>query len=175
MVLDTTASTQASNPRFLWNEIVRWTFEVCILRKEGKEDKVAHLLQERLPALIRNWSARSGLKPDACKEQLRSLFNRVQESVELGFIQRRLIVDEVCARLAGRMMPAAGAAKGGPAPASVGLRRRVSFDNVPDMLDALAEAEFEAEGERILPVRSALAPTARIFSGEPVPQVALSA
>ncbi|HVW20498.1 MAG TPA: hypothetical protein VHC86_04725 [Opitutaceae bacterium] len=173
MVLDTTASTQASNPRFLWNEIVRWTFEACILRKEGKEDKVAFLLQERLPSLIRSWSARSGLKPDACREQLRSLFNRVQESVELGFIQRRLIVDEVCARLAGRL-PGSGVSKPAPA-ASVGLRRRVPFDNVPDMLDALAEAEFEAEGERILPVRSALAPTARIFAGEPVPQVALSA
>jgi hypothetical protein len=174
MVLDTTASTQSSNPRFLWNEIVRWTFEACILRKEGKEDKVAVLLQERLPSLIRAWSARSGLAPAACKEQLRSLFNRVQENVELGFIQRRLIVDEVCARLAERL-PAASATRAALAAGPVGLRRRVTFDNIPDMLDALAEAEFEAVGEKILPVRSTFAPTARQFAEESAPQVALSA
>src|SRR5580704_17318386 len=90
---------QSADPHYLWNEIVRWTFEACILRKEGRERKVAELLQERLPALIRSWSSRCGLPPEACKQQLRSLFTRAQESVELGFIQRRLIVDEVCARL----------------------------------------------------------------------------
>lgn len=165
----TASAISSSNPRFLWNEIVRWTFEACILRKEGKEDRVATLLQERLPALIRAWSSRCGLAPDACKEQLRSLFVRVQEQVELGFIQRRLIVEEICSRMGAQPAPR-------PAAAPMGLRRRVPFDDVPGMLDALAEAEMEAQGEAVLPVRSALAPMVSLnFAEEPAGQVALSA
>lgn len=167
----TSSALATSNPRFLWNEIVRWTYETCILRKEGKEDRVSSLLQDRLPTLIRAWSSRSGLAPDACKEQLRALFNRVQEQVELGFIQRRLIVEEVCSRLGTK----AFAAVRPPTPASVGLRRRVPLDDIPDMLDALAEAEFEAMGEAVLPVRRALSATFPRTVAETAEPVALSA
>ncbi len=168
----TSASVQSSNPRFLWNEIVRWTFEACILRKEGKEGAVAVLLQERLPALIRTWSSRCGLAPAACKEQLTSLFSRVQESVELGFMQRRLIVEEICARFAqqpsGSRLPDVSGA--------VGLRRRVPIGDVSDMLDALAEAEFETMGEAILPVRRATMVPPSLYAEEPADtRMALSA
>ena len=57
----TPSAISSANPRYLWNEIVRWTFEACILRKEGREAKVAPLLQERLPELIRAWSSRCGI------------------------------------------------------------------------------------------------------------------
>jgi hypothetical protein len=171
----TSASVSSSNPRFLWNEIVRWSFEACILRKEGREERVTELLQDRLPSLIRAWSSHCGLSAPACKEQLRSLFVRVQENVEIGFVQRRLIVEEICARFSG---PAPRAdARPAPAPSgSVGLRRRVPFGNIPDMLDALADAEFEAMGEAVLPLRRAvLLPSPDPFSEESAAQVALSA
>jgi hypothetical protein len=167
----TSAFLASASPNFLWNEIVRWSFEACILRREGQESKVTELLKERLPSLIRAWSARSGLSSEACKERLRGLFGRVQESVELGFLQRRLIVDEICTRMAfqpsGAHLPQAT----GP----VGLRREVPFGNIPDMLDALAEAEFEMKGEAVLPVRRAVTLPQDLFAGETTAQVALSA
>ena len=43
------------------------------------------------------------------------------------------------------------------------------------MLDALAEAEFEAMGEAVLPLRRAVTPSPELFAGEPDAQVALSA
>ena len=161
----TPASMQTASPRYLWNEIVRWTFEACILRKEGREAKVAPLLQERLPELIRAWSSRCGLPAAACREQMSSLFCRVQESVELGFMQQRMIVNEVCARLG--ESPAGGRR---PLPAqALGLRREVAIDNVADMLDALGEAEFESMGEAILPVRRATLLPRDLFVAESEP------
>jgi hypothetical protein len=167
----TSAFLASASPSYLWNEIVRWSFEACILRREGQEARVTELLQDHLPSLIRAWSMRSGLSPQACKDRLRGLFGRVQESVELSFLQRRVIVDEICSRMAfqssGARLPKATGA--------VGLHRRVSFDNVPDMLDALAEAEFEMKGEAVLPMRHAVMPQQETFAGESAAQVALSA
>jgi len=170
----TSASLQSSNPRFLWNEIVRWSFEACILRKEGREERVTDLLQERLPSLIRAWSSRCGLPSAACKERLRSLFTRIQENVEIGFVQRRLIVEEICARFS---RPSARGESGHlpVVPGSIGLRRRVPIDNIPDMLDALAEAEFEAMGEAVLPLRRAVMTPVQDLFAEEAAQVALSA
>jgi hypothetical protein len=158
----TSASVQSSNPRFLWNEIVRWTFEVCILRKEGREDKVKVLLEERLPALIRAWSGRSGLTAATSQERLRALFGRVQESVELGFMQQRMIVGEICARFGQKAAQASLPAASGP----MGLRREVAIDDVSAMLDALGEAEFERMGEAILPVRRATMLPSDLFARE---------
>jgi hypothetical protein len=160
---ETAASVQSSNPRFLWNEIVRWTFELCILRKEGREGKVTVLLQERLPALIRAWSLRSGLPTATCQKQLRDLFARVQESVELGFMQQRMIVGEICARFAQQPSLASLPGVSGP----MGLRREVPIDDVSAMLDALGEAEFERMGESILPVRRATMLPRDLFAQEP--------
>ncbi len=167
----TPSPVQTANPRYLWNEIVRWTFEACILRKEGREAKVAPLLQERLPELIRAWSSRCGLPAAACREQLTSLFSRVQESVELGFMQQRMIVNEVCARLGEQPKGARW-----PIPAqALGLRREVAIDNVSDMLDALGEAEFESMGEAILPVRRATQLPRELFAPEAEPSAAEAA
>jgi hypothetical protein len=168
---ETAASIRSSNPRFLWNEIVRWTFEVCILRKEGQEGKVAVLLRERLPALIRAWSSRSGLSSAVCQERLRSLFSRTQESVELGFMQQRMIVGEICARFS--QQPALARLPGASGP--IGLRREVPIDDVAAMLDALGEAEFERMGEAILPVRRATMLPGELFSEAPAAEAVLSA
>ncbi len=175
-LLETSAASfaQSADPRLLWNEIVRWTFEACILRKEGRERRVAELLQERLPALIRAWSQRCGLDAETCKQQLRGLFSRAQENVEFGFIQRRLIVEEICQRLASVSAPAAAALKA-EASGPVGLRRRVPIGDISQMLDALAEAEFETMGEAVLPLRRTVAPAPEDFAGEPAAQVALCA
>ena len=165
-MLDNSASVLPNaSPAFLWNEIVRWTFEACILRKEGREEKVQGLLTAKLPALIRAWSSRCGRSAEECRAQLKGLFSRAQESVELGFIQRRIIVEEISSLL-GRTQAAATAletsAKG------VGLRRQIPIDDIPAMLDALAEAEIESRGEALLPLRRSVAAPAAELLAEPV-------
>lgn len=161
---------------FLWDEIVRGTIEACILRKEGREREVAVLLQDRLPELIRAWSSRCGLAAETCRENLRALFRRVQEGVEMGYIQRRLIVEEVCARLRPAAQDSAEAGRQAQGQATVTLRtaeagpvwlrQRVAIDDVPGMLDALAEAEIETRNEAILPLRVAAPALINLFTGE---------
>ncbi|MGH7995026.1 MAG: hypothetical protein ACREFX_01595 [Opitutaceae bacterium] len=168
-----TAAAESADPRFLWNEIVRWTFEACILRREGRETRVAEVLRETLPPLIRSWSSRSGRPAESCKRQLRSLFDRAQETVEAGCVQRRLIVEEVCARLAAT--PQAAAAARPEAAGPLRLRRQVPIGNVVEMIDALAEAEFETFGESILPVRRAITPAPELYAEEPAARPALCA
>lgn len=166
-------SAALTQNHFLWDEIVRGTIEACILRKEGREREVAVLLQDRLPELIRAWSSRCGLAAETCRENLRALFRRVQEGVEMGYIQRRLIVEEICSRL----RPAAeeSAEAGGASQATVTLRteagpvwlrQRVAIDDVPGMLDALAEAEIETRNEAILPLRVAAPALINLYTGE---------
>ncbi len=169
------AIAPSASPRYLWNEIVRWTFEACILRKEGREGAVKALLHERLPELIRAWSTRCGQPGAACREQLRSLFVRAQEGVELGAVQRRFIVEEVCARLA--QGPAGAQTASRPAAASAGrrLRRRVPLDAIPGLRDAQAAGEFESMGEAVLPLRRALAPAPGLFPSASPAEVALGA
>lgn len=171
----------SADTRLLWNEIVRWTFEACILRREGEEAKVSELLCGRLPALIQVWSRGCQQPPEECKQQLRALFARAQESVEVGYIQRRLIVEEVCSRLgrannvpnADLRVPAREDGKS--APAGVHLRRRIPLEDVPGMLDALAEAEGETFAESVLPIRRSIAPHMADFPERPAAQVALTA
>lgn len=157
-------SAAPTQHHYLWDEIVRGTIEACILRKEGREREVSVLLHERLPELIRSWSSRCGLSAEVCKQSLRDLFRRVQEGVEMGFIHRRLIVEEICSRLREASPGRGSAADFSSARATprlrtetgpVRLRQRVAIADVSGMLDALAEAEVETRNEAILPMRVA--------------------
>lgn len=119
------------------------------MRKEGREGAVKELLDRRLPGLIKAWSSCSGQSPDVCRDRLKALFERIQESVEVAWVQRRMIVDEVTSLL---HRPRPGAFDSVPglrhaSSAAVGLRRRVPIADIPGMLDALAEVESQRRGE----------------------------
>jgi hypothetical protein len=142
----------------LWQEIVGATREACLLRQEGREAEAVQLLQEKLPATIRQWSNLCGDTPERCREALRELFAREQEAARNALLQRRLIVDEVCSRLQVRPSPAAGESVESrvvvkEALQAIQLRRRVPIDDVVGMLDALQQAERGELAEAILPVR----------------------
>lgn len=144
-----------------WAEIERWTLEACVLRAEGREAEAVGVLQERMPALIRDWSARCGLPRAAVQERLRSMFAQTQEFVARGVAQRRLITSELIAR--GRDVSTGDAARrldpsrmiDAAAPAMIGLRRQVAVGDVVGMLDGLVEAERETRREAVWPLRSA--------------------
>ena len=155
-----------------WAEIEHWTLEACVLRAEGRESEAVRVLQERIPDLIRAWSACCGLPRAEVQERLRRMFADTQDLVARGIAQRRIITAEL---LAARERPdrsvgagtgagafsASGsgsafsqtAAAGSSGP--VGLRRAVPFGDISGMLDGLAEAEREARREAIWPLRSA--------------------
>lgn len=160
-----TATTQvASSPvraSGLWQQIVEITREACVLRQEERESEAVVLLQQKLPPIIRSWSASCGAPADTCRQRLRELFASEQEQMRAALMQRRLIVDEVVSRLqvraaATNATTSASAVVLTDATRPVQLRRRIPFNDVEGMLDALQEAERGAVTEAILPVRRAL-------------------
>jgi hypothetical protein len=124
------AVSSARNPVSIWKQIEQGVRESCVMRCEGREAEAAVMLQETLPALIREWSATCGSPAEVCRNELRELFARAQEQVAAAMLSRRLVLasirtDNIRAGASGTLY----------------LRRRVPIDDVPDMLDALDEAE----------------------------------
>jgi hypothetical protein len=122
-----------------WDEVVRLTAAACVHRSEGRERLAMRILQENLPAAIRAWSSSCGFPAGACKQSLRSMFARVREQVAIASVQRRMAETAVGAGPGGERMPA---------PGRISLRQRIRIDDVPAMLDALADAEAESATER---------------------------
>ena len=154
----------------LWSDIVRWTLEACVQRRQGHEQTARTILAERLPALIQTWSAACSLSVEARKHQLRQLFTQAQTAVETGWFQRQLIVDELARRL-GVDQPAPAATPLRPA-GTVQLRRRIPIADIPAMLDSLAEAEDESRREAVLPARAVVPLAWQTFSGNAVARLA---
>jgi len=140
-----------------WAEIKHWTMEACVLRAEGREAAALRVLQERMPALIRDWSEHCGLVKPAAQELLRRMFAETQEFIARGMTQRRLITAMLMTDTQGEI--AATSARVSPASVAarttvVGLRRHVPVADIEGMLDGLAEAEHEARREALWPLRS---------------------
>lgn len=154
------SAVQATAPRAnssavaSWAEIERWTLEACLLRAEGREPEAVGVLEQKLPPLIRDWSAGCGLARPVAQERLRELFRSTQELVARGVVQRRLITAELMAR-GGAEACTRGARREATPGEALGLRHRVPISDVAGMLDGLAEAEREARRERLWPLRSA--------------------
>lgn len=141
----------------LWDEIVGITREACLLRQEGREKEAVALLQQTLPPVIRQWSNTCGQTPEHCREELRSLFAREQQTARAVTLQRRRIVEEVCARLQAhpRTSDAMERRTGTKVAATpIQLQRRVPIDDVVGMLDALQQVEHTVMDEAIVPLRS---------------------
>ncbi|MFI5337344.1 MAG: hypothetical protein ACHQ5A_11205, partial [Opitutales bacterium] len=151
MDMQSVATKDASQ---LWEEIVRFTLEACMLRHEGREQFARELLSDRLPPLIQAWSASSILPVEERRSRLRQLFDQAQSAVAIGRLQRQLIVEELTRRLGQPGTPPAGCARRGGG--SVQLKRRIPFGDIPSMLEALAESEEELRAETVLPARSVL-------------------
>lgn len=148
-------SHTAGSPDPRWTELERWTLEACVLRAEGREDEAVRVLQERMPALIRDWSTHSRLAKPEIQERLRHMLAEKQDFVARGLAQRRLITSALLAEArAGNPEIPPALARRAAASAPVALHRRVPLDDIVGMLDGLAEAEREARREALWPLRS---------------------
>jgi hypothetical protein len=115
----------------LWREISDAAHEACVLRCSGRLREAKRLMEDCLPLMIRDWSQACGLPVPERKDRLRRLFAQVQERVASAVISRRLAEEslpseERRSRVVGRPMQ---------------IIRHVPIDDVPGMLDALAEEE----------------------------------
>ena len=117
----------------LWKQIEEGVRESCMMRCEGREAEAIALLQDTLPPLIREWSATCGSSADVCRDVLRQLFARAQEQVSAAMLSRRLVLASI----------RTDNVRAGTT-SSLYLQRRIPIGNVPDMLDALEEAERTA-------------------------------
>jgi hypothetical protein len=123
-----------------WDEVVRLTAAACVHRSEGRERMAMRILQENLPGAIRSWSSSCGVPSSVCKQSLRAMFARVREQVAIAAVQRRMKSDDNQGPLPRPLVSPAG---------RIFLRQRIRIDDVPAMLDALADAEAQCAAERV--------------------------
>ncbi|MBI3884219.1 MAG: hypothetical protein HY302_00575 [Opitutae bacterium] len=117
------------DPPALWRQIESDVRESCVLRCEGRNADAVVLLHEKLPPLIREWSAASGWPAGHCRDALRQLFAKAQEQVANAVLARRLVLSSLPAGL-----PQAG----------LQLSQRIPLTDINGMLDALGDAERSA-------------------------------
>jgi len=140
-----------------WAELEHWTLEACILRAEGREQDAVRILQDRMPALIRDWSVQSRLSKPEIQTRLRRMMAEKQDFITRGLAQRRLITSALLAETQenpASLPPALARRAASAASTPVALRRHIPLDDIPGMLDGLAEAEREARREALWPLRS---------------------
>ncbi len=135
-----------------WAEITQWTLEACTLRAEGREGEAIAILQEKMPALINEWSVICGLRTAEVQQRLRAMLAETQSFVARGLAQRRIITAQIVDQY--RPVPANPDHAPTNARPAVGLRRHVAVGDITGMLDGLAEAERESRREQFWPVRS---------------------
>ncbi len=141
----------------LWREIGGQVREACILRRQGRHQAAATILEQGLPALIRSWAAESSLATAEAKAQLNRLFQDEQARVESHWIMARFIADGQPHDSAVRQLAAfPGAPMAAPAdrPCFTGAApsaramvfpaiapRRIPIEDVVDMIDAARDLE----------------------------------
>lgn len=149
----------------LWREIAVHLREACILRRQGRHQAAATILERELPPLVRDWAAESALPAEAAKARLNQLFNDEQARVESHWIIARFLAqehtDSATRHLAA--FPAATAALPGdvtsffaPAAHNVAMLfpaippRRIPIGDVVDMIDSARDLDRAAAGRPCL-------------------------
>lgn len=148
----------------LWREIAGHLREACILRRQGRHQAAAAILERELPPLIRLWAAESALPSEEAKSRLNRLFNDEQARVESHWIIARFLSENPAADSAVRHLvafPSAPISSPGqssyfvpasPAPAMLFpaiAPRRIPIADVVDMIDAARD--LDRAGSRLSP------------------------
>lgn len=132
----------------LWREIAGQVREACILRRQGRHQATAEILERTLPPLIRSWATACKLPAPEAKARLNQLFNDEQARVESHWIMSRFLTDKqasLTADAAARHLTAFP-----PTPTVSGpvttwspaiAPRRIPLGDVADMIDAARDLE----------------------------------
>lgn len=87
---------QSSNDRQrLWKRIGDDFRQACLLRREGKADEAAEILDKKLPETIAAWSRVSGLRDVERRERLNELFEREQRRVDDIWLSQQIIMRQM--------------------------------------------------------------------------------
>lgn len=124
----------------LWSELTRLFREACVLRRQGRHNAAAAILEKQLPAMIRGWAAESRLSANAAKARLQEMFSDEQARVESAWLISRFSAESpvTAAAAAPLAQPAARPAAAWYPPISP---RRIPIDDVVGMIDMVREHE----------------------------------
>lgn len=79
----------------LWKRIGDDFRQACLLRREGKADEAADILDKKLPETIAAWSRVSGLRDGERRERLNELFEREQRRVDDIWLSQQIIMRQM--------------------------------------------------------------------------------
>ena len=137
------ADPTAADADRLWREIAVQLREACILRRQGRHQAAAEILERELPPLIRQWAVDCALPAAEAKARLNQLFADEQARVESHWIIARLLADERTTDSAVRHLAAFPA--GSPSAPTMLFPaiapRHIPIADVVDMIDAARELE----------------------------------
>lgn len=139
-----------NNSRPLWNQIVAEYRQACWLRREGRESDAARVINEKLPVIIAAWSQADTRSAADKKIALEAMFETEQTSVDSWLfahqtlatrltdalipVLRQQVGQEVRQVLADQPQPRPNRSA---QPAGERGTRRIRFDDIPAVIDAL--------------------------------------
>lgn len=87
---------QSSNDRQrLWKRIADDFRQACLLRREGKANEAAEILDKKLPETIAAWSRISGIRDVERRERLNDLFEREQRRVDDIWLSQQIVMRQM--------------------------------------------------------------------------------
>ncbi len=155
----------SANKDQLWDQITEDFREACLLRREGKREEADQILNEGLPPAIAQWSKANPTKSDQKRNELVSMFAEEQRRVDTALVVQRVIstklteqlVPSLCATVATEVKGVlqeqlaklnsamAEAALAGALRQRTEKPRRVRFDDIPGVIDAVLAEQQEAK------------------------------
>lgn len=142
----------------LWNQLVAEFRQACLLRREGKEDEAARVLEGTLPRQIASWSREDKRSADEKRAALETMFES-----ERATIDSYLFAHEAMAtRLTNALVPALrqqlsediqrafstvsrDTSFARPLRQSLPPANRVRFDDIPAVIDTLLAQQRQAD------------------------------
>ena len=79
----------------LWKRIGDDFRQACLLRREGKAEEAATILEKRLPETITAWARVCGLREPERRERLNDLFEQEQKRVDDIWLSQQIILRQM--------------------------------------------------------------------------------
>ncbi len=148
----------------LWEQITVDFRQVCVLRRDGKQDEADFILNQELPLTIADWSNGNPKRPEVKKAELLAMFAEEQRRVDSAIAVERIVstklrevlLPELVAQMVQEIKLVVGTEVGSlrammaEITAMTSPRRsvsqkprdRIKFDDIPRVIDAvLAEQQ----------------------------------
>lgn len=147
-----------------WEKVVRDFRQLCLLRRQERQEESETMMRQQLPHSISEWSRNDSADPDAKRARLDSMFQQEQRRMDDLWVMNELlsarlredflpvVCSSVCETVGVELRRAGvgrdsgnASARWEPRPVSPpSARNRVAFDDIPSVLDHLLSTGFSA-------------------------------